>query len=623
MKDGLWAASYWVPAAIIMSIALFSGGTKEWTGIILVMAAIAAAIAVAGMIDRSTKTVRAENITIRQYGFALAGRFFICVETGIPLVARFRQHMFLALKPLVMRTGVSYDIEGTITTTTRVMILAVPLSFATAIILGILAGPIFFAVVIAPLIVYAIPSIILRLRVMERKAHYEEESAYFLCYVNIMQTVGHDLYYAFEDLGKAGIFPSMEKDSKEISKRVRMLGITKAESLSRYAASHPHDKFRDFVDGYLAKITSVGGVPQYTEAKARFFFAEYEGAWRRYEKSAQEIFSGIMMIAIILPMMIMLSAMIGTGESLGNLMMIGIVISPFISMIMITMLGSLQPATGNSVQLPAAGIILGAAVGIVTYAVGIGTGTSIAMAFLAMAATNSVITRTQVRRASAIDRMLPEFMRDVTEMSKTGSNINHIITEQARRRAYRGYFQDIIEKLASDLRMGLSFREAAAHIRTPSMNFRFVMFLLERTHVTGGGTTGIFSMITEFVGGVYQAKEQVRRSLTSLSVIVYISPFLIIGIAHAMIGMMSGGLSGVDAPGVMFAGGADIGRDDAFISGLEVMAAAVSIPMGLVAAKISSFTVRNTIPLGITSLMTILAIEWTAQAIDMLGIFPR
>ena len=47
----------------------------------------------------------------------------------------------------------------------------------------------------------------------ERKSRTEEDVAYFLCYVNIMQTVGHDLYYVFSNL-HSEIFPAMTNDAK-------------------------------------------------------------------------------------------------------------------------------------------------------------------------------------------------------------------------------------------------------------------------------------------------------------------------------------------------------------------------------------------------------------------------
>ena len=621
---GLWAAAYSVPAVLILLIVLFAGGTPEWMNVIIILAAIAAMTMMAGPISRRTRVVKADNVTVKQYGFSLMGEMFARLEGRFPIINRFRRHSAESLKPVVLKTGVSYDVEHAVTLTTRLMVLVLPISVIAAAILGIFVSPFLLAILAAPLAIYLAPNVTLRLKIMERKTKTEEEVAYFLCYVNIMQAVGHDLYHAFENLGGVGIFPSMEKDSREIIKRVRMLGITKSESLVTYADNHPFEKFRDFIDGYLAKIAAVGGVPQYTEAKAKLFFQEYQGAWKRYEKSAQEVFSSIMIISIVLPLMIMLTAMIGTKETTGNLMAIGTVISPVISMAMVTMLNGTQPSTGTYLPMPIVGPIGGAFIGVMLLLSGVGAGTTLAVSFLVMAVVNIAFTRTKIRSIAIIDRMLPEFMRDVTEMSKTGANINQIITQQSSRNAYKKQFNDILAKMAADLRMGLPLKEAVANAKVRSMNFRFLMFILERTYMTGGGSTGIFSTITEFVAGIHQTKEMVRKSLSSLTMMVYISPFLIMGIAHIMVGMMSSGLGDAGdtaVPGAMLTISLGLADNDKFLTGIELMAAMTAIPMGFVAAKISSFTIRNMMPVAITSMMTILAIEFTETLIGVIGIF--
>ena len=405
------------------------------------------------------------------------------------------------LTGVVRRTGESFDIENSAAITMRMVVVLVPVTATVGIIFAVLYDPLFLLVMVAPAVMYMVPNISLRLKVQERKTHAEEEVAYFLCYVNIMQTVGHDLYYAFSHLNTE-IFPTMTNDAKEIIKRVMVLGTTKSESLAEYARTHPFAKFAQFIEGYLAKVTSVGGTPEYTGNKAQYFFTEYQGAWKRYEKSAQEIFSGIMMVAIILPMMIMMSAMLGTAEAIGPLMTVGTVISPLISIAMVSMLNSSQPVTGTPLPLPVIGPIVGAVAGMAAFAVGLETAMAIGVACLAGASSNLAVTRRNVGKIRTIEKMLPEFMRDVTEMSKTGANINHILTEQSRKRAYKKPFNDILSKIAADIRIGLPLHEAIQNAKIRSMNFKFTMFLLEKTYRTGGGNTSIFSSITEFISSV-------------------------------------------------------------------------------------------------------------------------
>ena len=619
-----WLVAYAVPASMLAAVALFSGGTSEWVPVMIVLAAASAAILAlyVAAVRLSMVMVRESDMTVREYGFSLTNALFNRIDKRIPFVRNLRRRNADMLTGVVRRTGESYDIERTASLTLRAVIIVAPATMVAGFVLALLYDPLFLVVIIAPLIVYMAPNVSLRLKVQERKSRTEEEVAYFLCYVNIMQTVGHDLYYVFSNL-HSEIFPAMTNDAKALVKRVRVLGMTKSEALAEYARTHPFGKFGQFVEGYLAKVTSVGGTPEYTGDKARYFFEEYKGAWQRYEKSAQEMFSGIIMVAIILPMMIMLTAVIGTAETVGMLMVLGTAISPLISIAMVSMLNSSQPATGTPLPLPLVGVVIGALAGIVVFVAGMGPALSIGAACLTGAMANIVTTKRQVGTIRTIEKMLPEFMRDVTEMSKTGSNINRIISEQARKGAYKKAFNDILSKMAADIRIGLPLSDAIENARVRSMNFKFVMFLLEKTYRTGGGTTVIFSAITEFISSVFQTKEHVTKSLTSLTMIVYLAPFLVLGIAHGLLGIMSGSeIAGVDLPeSIAFSGAGKLASDEGFFRSMELMTAMMSIPMGLVAAKVSSYTVRDMMPLAIASASTIIAIQTIPFLIDKVGLF--
>lgn len=619
-----WVLAYSVPAFILALVALFSGGTSEWVPVMIVLAALSISILSLYLITirLSMVMVRSDDMTVREYGFSLTSELFNRLDKRVPFIRTLRRRNADMLTDVVRRTGESHDIERTASMTMRAVVVLFPVTVAAGFALAIMYDPLFLVMIIAPGIIYMSPNISLRLKVQERKSRTEEEVAYFLCYINIMQTVGHDLYYAFSNL-QTEIFPAMTNDAKSLVKRVRVLGMTKSEALAEYAKTHPFAKFGQFVEGYLAKVTSIGGTPEYTGNKAQYFFEEYKGTWKRYEKSAQEMFSGIMMVAIILPMMIMLTAMIGSTEIIGTLMLMGTAISPLISIAMISMLNSNQPATGTPLPLPMTGIIIGAIAGVVAFVAGMGPAISIGAACLSGAMANTVLTKREVKTIRTIEKMLPEFMRDVTEISKTGANINQIITQQARKQAYKKAFNDIITKMAADIRIGLPLSEAILNARVNSMNFKFVMFLLERTYKTGGGTTVIFSTITDFITSISQTREQVTKSLTSLTLIVYLAPFLVLGISHGLLGIMSGGeIEGFEIPeGTAFSGTGNLAEDEKFFQGMELMTALMSIPMGLVAAKISSYTIRDLMPLAISSASTILAIKTVPIIIEMAGVF--
>ncbi len=583
--------------AVLAWAALFLGGrTIEWLYLAAALLAASIAFWIASRVDSGSGH---PDIAVREYGSSAINRIFAHLEARVALVKKLRIFNMRLLLSIVQRTGASHDVEKSSTTASRAAVLLMMPSLPLGIWCAQYSLPL-AAICAAPIPAYFWRYVSLRLQIIERKSKTEEETAYFLCYVHVLQSIGHDLYHAYESLSDGRMFPAMARDAKEICKRVRVLGITKSESLSMYARNHPLEKFRDFVEGYLAKATQVGSVPLYTEEKARYFFAEYQAAWKRYEKSAQDIFSGIMMVSIILPLMIMLSSMIGNSETSSMLAMIGSMLSPLMAVIMTAVLGSIQPAAGDPVRVSVLGPASGAAAFAASYAAGLGLAQVIATSFLAGAAVNAVLVRPQLAAVRNLDRMIPEFMRDVTELSRTGMGIAQIISS----RRHRGALGRLLQQASSKMQMGRSLDSAMLDIGSTSPDTRFVMFLLERIRRSGSNSAAILNMITEFTLMVRQTKESVAKSLASLNVIVYAAPFIILGIAHVMTGIFAAGEA--DAiPGMSMQ--AQTGQ----MTSLEIMTALIAIPLGSLAAKASSYTVRDTTPLAITSASTLLAVYLT------------
>lgn len=595
--------------AMMWIVAMFSMGTFADVLLTLFFSGCCVVALVFPMLHRERKyTSEDQTLSVRALRGAVISHLFLALESRITFIAKCRKWNEKQLGELAPMMGVSLDTEKSATRSTRITFAVIIPCAVSGAYMGITVSEVFFALCAVPCAVFFAPYVGFRLAIMERKTRIEEEMAYFLSYVNIMQTVGTGLYHAFDMLRGEKVFPGMERDASEIIKRVKLIGITQAQSLDTYAHSHPSQPFRDFIHGYLAKISSVGNVPAYTEAKAKYFFDEYIGKWHRYEKSAQEIFSAIIMIAVVMPMIIMLISMIGSPQSAQVMIFLGSAVSPIVAVLMVVMLNSSQPATGTRMTVSLPAVVAGAVVGAAAMVAGIGPATSIVVAVLVGASANHALTRNHLARIRAIDAMMPEFMRDVTEMSKTGSNINQIVVTQAAKKPYKKAFNAVLDDIAAKVRSGMPFDVVSRSLKTESTHVRFIMFILAKTYTTGGGSTDIFNTITEFISKISQTKSEVSKSLKSMSMIVYASPFMMLAIAHLMISMftdMSSASASVEGGGL----GAGLSVNESIIDGIRMMTVLTVVPMGMVAAKITAYTVKDTMPIMIVSLCTLLAIH--------------
>lgn len=554
--------------------------------------------------------------------FSRTTRWAISIEERIPPVAAARRASRGMMNRMVHRSGHIRDTERDATLHTRWAAISLPPSAATGVMAGLSHDVIFLGVCGLPAAIYLAPHLRLRVWAGERRAATGGEAAFFLAYVHIMQTVGVGLYRSLEMLSEArGAFPAMSRDAALVCRMV-VTGGTRSGALLHYARHHPVQVIREFVSGYVAKQSALGDVPGYTAEKARQAFAGYEAAWSRYEKGAQEIFGGIMMFAIVLPMMIMLSAMIGTPETVQVLLGAGTAMSPMISAGMVAVMNQTQPATGSTVVVWRWAPLLGMAAGFSLYLATWEAAPAISVGALALAAANWVAGRGHIGMVRSADRMLPEFIGDMAEMSRAGSNVPGIIQRQARRAPYDRYFNGMIREVAGRLGSGRTLDEVLSAMSFPTANMRFVMFLLGVTYRTGGGTPAILEMITGFAGRIHQAKEAVTRSLAPLCWIVYATPFITLGLAQVMLGIFAGSASDVAGavPGERLPfspiSGEAVGS---YMDGMALMATAMSVPMGVVAAKISSYTIRDTAPVGITAASNLAAITLLPMVVERLG----
>ncbi len=590
-----------ISAGFIATLALVTA-LSEGTGEDVMLAGFLAVCAVVPLlIPRRKRTYASSDGTVRARAPTSwsVWTVFIIMEKHMPALKRLRLHNERMLARIVPATGTTFDIERAATVSTRLSLLLI----LPSAVLGAMAGMhihfAFYGAAAVPLVTFFVPLVQLRFSVLERKTRIEEETAYFLCFVNTVQTVGMSLYMAFDSIRGKGIFPGIERDAHEIVKRVEMLGMTQNDSLDVYAKNHPSPSFAAFVSGYLSKIASVGDVPAYTESKAKFFFNEYIASWERYEKSAQEIFSAVIMIAILLPMMMAFNSIVGTGSSSGLMIMLGIIVSPVVSVVMISMLNSSQPATGNMLAVSYPSIAAGAGIGLTLAVAGVSIPTVIGLSAFVGALLNAIFTRGRMMEITRIDDMMPEFMQDVTEQSRVGSNVNQIVLYQSGKGLYARQFEEILGRLAAGIRSGMRMEEASRKIRTKSVNLRFILFLLSHVQSTGGGSSEIFLAITDFITKIQQTKIKISKGLGMLTIIVYASPFIMFGISQVMITMFS------DAGSAPIGMTVDSDIPSAFGSvsddvknGIQLMTVMTTIPMGVVAAKISRYEVTYSPTLG-------------------------
>lgn len=577
-------------------------------------AAAAAALAASSCAIWRGGRMRGGRMRARAMALSWYNRAWIRLERRVPALRRAAAYSRRAMERAAERGGHPMDTERAAVARTRLALTA-SVPCAAAAVLGHPHHIAWAAAAAVPAVIYAAPHIAVYGSVRRRAAACGREAAFFLVYVHIVQTAGGGLYRALEMLERAaGAFPAMRGEAAAV-RRMVMAGATRNGALLRYSRSHPVHVIGDFVAGYVTKQSTIGDVPAYTAEKAREAFAGYEAAWGRYEKSVQEIFGGIMMFAVILPMMIMLSAMLGTPQTVHTLLLSGTLLSPLVSVAMVAVLGQAQPPSGGAPRMWAPAAAPGGAAGLLAHAWGAEPGVAISMAALAFAASNSIAAIRSTRAAGSCERMLPEFLRDITEISRTGTGMPRMVRRLAASNPYEAPFARMLNRAAGRMRRGATLSDALDGI-FPTFDARVAAFLLGVIHRTGGGTPAMLERVAGFAARVRRAKHSVSKSLAPLCGIVYATPFITLGMAHVMLGMFAGGAAD-SAPAEQLPFSPMTGAAvESYMRGMGLMATAMSIPMGVVAAKISAHTIRDTRPLCVVSCTNLAALLFLPAALE-------
>lgn len=546
---------------------------------------------------------RGDILTVSRIAFGTGARTIIYLEERIGMLRAAQDISCRMQARVVYRSGYVHDIQRDATVYTRASaLLLIPCTVSGVV--GAMYNAYLLCIVALPVMIYMMPTVRLHIQTKQRQESISREMPFFLVYVHLLQTVGAGLYRALEMIPEK-TFPAIHHDVAQIRRRV-LTGSTIHDALSHYARHHPVCIMADFVRGYVAKQQALGDVPSYTAQKAQVSFAEYETAWKRYEKNAQELLGGIMMFAIVLPMMVMLSAMLGTSDTINSLLAVGTLMSPAISGMMIIAIHQMQPSGGDPLPVWPVSPGIGAGVGAILWMAGMELAIVVSAACGAAAFASAIHGWRYRALVRTTGRMIPEFLRDITEISRTGMSVSAAISRQASRASYDAPFSDVIRRISAMMRSGVTLAEALDRTPYATAHMGFVMFLISVIYRTGGGGPALLHTVSEFADRIYRTKESVSKSLMPLCGIVYAAPFVTLAMAHLMLAMM--------------AGDADVGDGDIpfspisaeaipqYTAGLNLMAASMAIPMGMVAAKIVSQTIRDTIPVGVASVCSMAAI---------------
>jgi flagellar protein FlaJ len=483
-------------------------------------------------------------------------------------------------------------------------LVAVPLSIAA----GFLISPWAWLGCVAPVALYLAPEVRLRDEVAQRKEGVDRELPFFSVLVGVLGGAGVPLYSILEDIAGSDVFPRMRMEAQLVKRDVRIFGMDPNESFERLASGHPSKRFGEFLLGYTSKVRSGGDVPAFLSAESGGLLRELEEDWVRYVARVGIVGSMMVTVFGVVPLLLMVVGVFSPGFSIVGLAAFTGVGVPLFTLALLFMAGRMQPAgeeppkgrAGRAVALALPGAALGALAG----EAWIAAASSLTIFFVAY----GLSVRQQLSESRAVDEGVSRFLRDLLEYKRQEYDLARAIIALESQGRYDPRFGRVLSKVATRLKAGVPLDEVRVECR--SRVGRLTFLLLGEMSRSGGGTVDTVFQVSNFADRMIRMRRSAAAEMKPYLILSYASP-LLLAFGVTFVGRVLSTFSANVTPGFssLHLAGVQVGVVPPGLSEISDLLIVVSAAsLGLIGAKITDFTVRNTLRASVNVALAVAAV---------------
>jgi flagellar protein FlaJ len=400
----------------------------------------------------------------------------------------------------------------------------------------------------------------------ERASNLEREMPFVAAYISVMASGGIAPYTSFKRLAEVELMPAMRIEAREIIKDVEIFGIDPLTAIENAAKRNPLDVFKDFLAGYASTVIIGGDVGHFLERKAEDIFKTRA---MRVKAAAERLGMLLETFIIVMVLMSMCFFILFAVESMPNvggggmfstqqgMILYTYLFTPMLSLVFIYLAHSTQPKTPVVDLRPykVFGIcsIIGAMLLVLlTNFFGmvevpffslisriVDLPTAIAIALFVTAAPAAIVYHRASSQKASIERGINSFLRDLTEIRKTGLSPEKCI-ESLSNRDY-GDFSRELRKISSEISWGIPLRKVIMDFvkRTKSWMAQLVMFLLVETIDVGGGTIAMIESLARFNNLTQEVEKEKKMATRPYIMMPYFASILLVATTIMMINFSS------------------------------------------------------------------------------------
>ena len=387
-------------------------------------------------------------------------------------------------------------------------------------------------------------------RASERASALEREMPFAATYITVMASGGIPPYMSFKRLTDVELLPAMRKEARHLIRDVEIFGVDPLSALENAGRDNPLDIFRDFVSGYASTVIIGGDVIHFLETKAQDIFKTRS---LRVKAAAERL--GMLLESFIIIMVLMslcfyilfsVESIYSTGMDMGSgVIMYTYVFTPLLSVVFLYLAHGMQPKVPIKEMRPYKAYAVSSAVGVLVLLLLTGffgmiqtpldflkgivdLPIAVAITLIISVVPAAFVHGKVAGRKSSIERGIANFLRDLTEVRKTGLSPERCI-ETLSDRDY-GAFSKELKKMSSDLSWGVPMRKVIMDFvhRTKSWMSQVVMFLLLEAIDVGGGTIAMIETLARFNNTTQEVEKEKRMNCRPYMLIPYFAAILLV-----------------------------------------------------------------------------------------------
>jgi len=412
------------------------------------------------------------------------------------------------------------------------------------------------ALIPVPIVPFIIIVSLPKISAGSRSQALENELPYLIGYITVLAGGGISPFTTLKRVSKAdNLFPAAAKEARRILMDIEIFGLDALSALERATRNTPNKTWSDFIGGYVAVLKTGGEAVSYLESKLKEIFAQSESKVR----SGSEFIGTLAEAYIITTVVMGISLVIlwatqnllggittgGAGQLGGStqidptlIVLFSAMFVPVISLIFIVVIGSAQVREPFSYDKPFYVWLACLPFIVIAYLVpfaGLPQYTRLGLGLIASTAPASIIQIRYVNAKKSVESKLANFLRDISEIRKTGLAPEKTI-EQLAGRNYGG-LTPYVQQISTQLSWGTPIRTVLDNFSQSVKSWvtRAMAFLLLEVVDVGGGSPRMFTNLADFTEKNAQLDKERRSMIRPYLMIPYVGAIMVVATTSMMI----------------------------------------------------------------------------------------